>query len=538
MAKMFPDTNCGKNSSEQRVYETLSKLSDEYYIFFNVPTLREGFNGEEDVIVLTPTGFLLNIQVKGGEKVGVENRKFYVIDGSGRRIDSDDPYDKSRDWVEEFVRRRLPLPCSGYGHCVWLPFISRINRKPLTALEDELKITLHNEDLLSPEAAIKRLEDYWLNHRAKKPCNLGQLRKVLTETLAPSREFSVCLSERINRAEGAIASATKAQYAILQTLSADSNILINGCAGSGKTFLAIEQALRLARQPQPKTSLIVCFNAALSEFITDIVGENGKGKIKVIHFHELCREIIRNSNKQVPTGEGQTYNELTLPNLAKESISQTTPKYDAVFVDEGQDFKENWWPILKGLLNENGHFFIFADNNQNVYRTKPSYPSEMREVLLSENCRNTQKIHKKILKFHNAPETIVCNTTEGEDVRFISIKNSNDYISKVTDIIKSLVPPVQLKQITILTPHGKEGGVWRDKLKIGTFSITWGRWAPGNIRCSSIRTFKGREGDVIILTELEDVMEGEETEMFYVGISRAKSLLYVLGPDDILNEIR
>lgn len=43
-------------------------------------------------------------------------------------------------------------------------------------------------------------------------------------------------------------------------------------------------------------------------------------------------------------------------------------KYDAIFIDECQDFDKNWLDIIKdNFLAPNGEFVIFADEKQNIY---------------------------------------------------------------------------------------------------------------------------------------------------------------------------
>lgn len=43
--------------------------------------------------------------------------------------------------------------------------------------------------------------------------------------------------------------------------------------------------------------------------------------------------------------------------------------YDAILVDEGQDFKLSWWQTLRKALEPNGEMLLVADKTQNVYGT-------------------------------------------------------------------------------------------------------------------------------------------------------------------------
>jgi superfamily I DNA/RNA helicase len=45
-------------------------------------------------------------------------------------------------------------------------------------------------------------------------------------------------------------------------------------------------------------------------------------------------------------------------------------RYDAIIVDEGQDFRDHWWIPLEDLFADahRGVFYIFLDPGQNIYQ--------------------------------------------------------------------------------------------------------------------------------------------------------------------------
>ena len=45
------------------------------------------------------------------------------------------------------------------------------------------------------------------------------------------------------------------------------------------------------------------------------------------------------------------------------------PMYDAILVDEGQDFDSYWWQTLRRALVDNGEMMLVADKTQNIYGT-------------------------------------------------------------------------------------------------------------------------------------------------------------------------
>ena len=69
-------------------------------------------------------------------------------------------------------------------------------------------------------------------------------------------------------------------------------------------------------------------------------------------------------------------------------------RYDAIVVDEGQDFLPDWWPCLDEALRRNreGMLYAFYDFSQNIYGGGPPGALEVMETRLVDNCRNTVRV--------------------------------------------------------------------------------------------------------------------------------------------------
>src|SRR5690606_6411963 len=122
---------------------------------------------------------------------------------------------------------------------------------------------------------------------------------------------------------------------------------IEGCAGSGKTMLALEKARQLAGQGFDV--LLLCFNAPLAEYLYERAPEG----VSVFHFHGLCKHLAKEAGigYRAHRSEEEYYNEV-LPNMLLDAIDELGPQYDALIVDEGQDFRDTWWEILAFLLRD------------------------------------------------------------------------------------------------------------------------------------------------------------------------------------------
>ena len=69
--------------------------------------------------------------------------------------------------------------------------------------------------------------------------------------------------------------------------------------------------------------------------------------------------------------------------------------FDALIVDEAQDFEDTWWIALTEILKspEKGVMYVFFDDNQQLYQQISNIPITSPPFPLVDNCRNTQNIH-------------------------------------------------------------------------------------------------------------------------------------------------
>lgn len=180
---------------------------------------------------------------------------------------------------------------------------------------------------------------------------------------------------------------------------------IKGPAGSGKSLVLAARAAKLASEG--KTVLIVTFNMTLWHYLRDLVARavTSKGwleRVTFVHFHEWCKDVCIEARfddayakmmqpvaeimnlKLEPKEEARRLRPLlppimnvALPELAtRAASSDRTGKYDAVFVDEGQDYLPLWWNALRGICKPDGEMLLVADATQDVYGTARNWTEE------------------------------------------------------------------------------------------------------------------------------------------------------------------
>jgi len=93
----------------------------------------------------------------------------------------------------------------------------------------------------------------------------------LVRRLAPRFQLPMPLGPALREDQRRIVELTEQQFRILNQLARMPRVVISGGAGPGKTFLALEQAQRLAASG--RRTLLTCFNRALAGFLRSSAGE-------------------------------------------------------------------------------------------------------------------------------------------------------------------------------------------------------------------------------------------------------------------------
>jgi hypothetical protein len=174
-------------------------------------------------------------------------------------------------------------------------------------------------------------------------------------------------------------------------------VAVSGCAGSGKTLIAVQKARDLDRVGE--RTLVVCHSLLLAGFIRKLVRNTS---IKVVDFGSWVQQINGQNYDYSDKPDWTYYEEPSEQELelALERIS-SLPKFDAIIVDEGQDFRPNWWDLVEAACKDKGsRLYIFHDDNQALLPSRSSYPPVDSQLTLSKNCRNAGRIFELVKRFY------------------------------------------------------------------------------------------------------------------------------------------
>ena len=173
-----------------------------------------------------------------------------------------------------------------------------------------------------------------------------------------------------------------------------------GTAGSGKSLIIGQRAARLASEK--KSVLILTFNITLKKYLLEQIGraqiEFKYQYIVIKHFHDLARGLKNKYKREPQEVEKDDYFNKIIPefwiDFLKNRNNHLHDKYDAILIDEAQDYTDEMYHMLKYFKkNADCEILVVFDKKQNVYNRKLSFTKN-------------RTIHS-LTKSHRIPEILI-----------------------------------------------------------------------------------------------------------------------------------
>jgi hypothetical protein len=566
MARLIPKQKFEEiaNFPEREVAELLTQqLPPDVSIFHSQPWLSperdeaRGVDyldqGEADFVILHPDYGILDLEVKGGvvEYLPGE-RNFYrkLSGGKSKRIK--DPFVQGRKnlhrikgAIMESAFRNFGSPPFVHGYAAIFP--DCIYEGPLPPGGEEPRILFDSRHLENLGERVLQAFQAWdrRSNQTKGKTQPDEVIEKIRAALLPEFRLKPSLERSIKNDELELVRLTQRQAALLKFLEERFRVLIKGVAGSGKTMLAMDKAVSFARMGH--RTLFLCYNELLAEVLRDEVPDDLSSMLKIRHFHAWCRECCTKTKAKasgikfsVPeeSNAKRHFWDTTSADLLLSAIPIISERYDAVVVDEGQDFASDWWyPIEEALAESkaNRALYVFYDPDQNLYCRELHFPIEETYSLV-ENCRNTKSISRFCKAVIGKAQRSSSNAPEGKEPGIVVAQTVQEQIDEARKILDQLLcsDRLQPSQIAILVAGGvTEFSGFKGLTRIGSHSLTnsiktWKK--SGGVLLESSKKFKGLEADVAILAGVPIPRTNEyftESDL-YVSSSRGKHRLFVI----------
>lgn len=255
-----------------------------------------------------------------------------------------------------------------------IPYTNWIKNKCKTCNSEQVKHSLIlGNDSLNKSSFDKILKLTWISKKSKYfPLDLYE-------------SFSRILKPSIHTIEDGTEIKFSPVQNELSISEENAKKRIKGAAGSGKSLVLARRAVN-AHIRTKSIILILTYNITLRNYIHDklslIREEFSWDFFHICNYHDFINANMNNvgigfdflerdengkamfSNVNEELFDANIYSNINLFKDFKDKL----PKYDAIFIDETQDYKENWIRIIKEYFaTETSEIVAFADEKQNIY---------------------------------------------------------------------------------------------------------------------------------------------------------------------------
>ncbi|HQL91295.1 MAG TPA: 3'-5' exonuclease [Syntrophales bacterium] len=397
MATMIPnDVDQFTTDGERQFYRFLERVArpDSRYLSWYLPDIK---GKEPDFLLFSDEVGLVIFEVKDWtlEQIREADPQYFVLDMGGKTEKRRNPLSQAREYFTDVMNRlkedgvllssdprfkgkvKIPVNCG-----VVFPNINKYEykQKDLHKVIDPDKIFFCDD--LHPQS------DHWADPSGR--CFLEALKRMFV----PQFSFNITNRE-LERLKGVLFPVVRLelpdrgakekreedrrrlkvldhnQEALARKIEGGHRI-VTGPSGCGKTLVLVHRAALLKQyNPEIKKILFVCYNITLVNYIKRLLADKkvplGKGGVEVVHFFELCAKIL--NEKIQYEKQDQAYYD-TVVQLALDKAPRSNIQYDAILIDEGQDFSDEMFKTAISLLNKKtDNLMIALDDNQNIYRS-------------------------------------------------------------------------------------------------------------------------------------------------------------------------
>lgn len=507
--------------------------------------------GEADFVVLAPELGMLVIEVKSHLRVQSDNVGRWKLGNDEWTTRS--PFTQASGEyhsIIDFLRKRSLEPVAfPAGYAVWFTSVTKQNIPPAIGWHDWA--VMDAGDVGTAASAVRRvLTAIDADTSARKPGyrhahgapSAEQLERV-RDALTPNFVAEIKPAERARRREAELTRFTADQLALLDCVRRIPQVIVEGPAGTGKTFIAEEAARRHAANGE--RVLLVMFNRLLE---THLQGRlDGVENITVVRLHA---EMERIAGVTSPADGGADWYTTELPLLALEAATDGAfeSPYDYLVIDEAQDVASDanldfLDALLVGGLG-GGRMLILGDfSNQNIFQSRVDAAALFNRRIphaapidLDTNCRNRRAVGTWA---ESASGRVgLCKAFRRADEHEGSV-TVDLFTSKEHQIELLSAAVVQLrsegfgvKDIVILAPF-RDSAAKRASESRGVAQLGSGIRDASYVRWGTIHEFKGMEAPAVILTDVAGSSD-RLPDLIYAGATRATDRLHVLTNLDSL----
>ena len=510
---------------ELREYQVLQRLQeglpDTYQIFHGLSyaSVREDKQsyGELDVVVMTPAGSLVILEVKAGD--------LDISDAGLHKHYSNQRKDVLHQTQHQHASMRLRLRQAGWTNVYVAQFLvlpdQRVQSVTLACPRERI---IDSKEL--PELCSKVIEAGAVAWNHLSATELERLRRFLLGQF----DLQLDATARIDQVNQLVRLVSDGLAHWVPLISHPcGQYQIQATAGAGKTQLA----LRLLADAVDKNqrARYVCFNRPLADHLSKIVSP----RVEVVTFHQLARDCWDREKGPPDFHDPQIFSRMAAHYA--DWISTQTPSIDLLIVDESQDFESEWVASLANGLRADGRFFLMGDDDQAVYERESAELPNAVAIRVDENFRTPRAIVETINFLGLATNPIKPKSPYKGELPGLHIYRPETDPSglKVTQaVVASLLKDgFALSQIVLLTLRSKANSALLSAAQLGPYRLSTftgqydaagaPEWTAGELQADTVMRFKGCAAPVVVLSGIDfTVLDSASRRKLFVAFTRAQ----------------
>lgn len=532
----LPDDPRLANDTERKVWQLLVEQLGEHDLVVAGQRVTDHLKDHEiDFVVAIEGAGIVCVEVKGGEvwHDGTQWRQ----KSRGGHVKTIEPVRQAREacyalrafieadprWTQGRLRwdHVVVYPNSEVPQSFGLPVCPRwkvIDRDDLSTLAARLRHVVHKHEIDRPY-----LTD----------TGIAQLQIALAGRGLPQRDVVARALEN----EDAADILTERQAVILDAIRLLNRVEIRGGAGSGKTFMATEQVRRLGKDGQRVAFL--CYSHGLASYLKRITTtwSHRQRPAYVGEFHALG---IRWGAPEGPDENDRTdatsrffENDLPAQMLELANNLPAGQRFDAIVIDEAQDFADSWWdPVLASLKDpDTAGIYVFSDEGQRVFDRQGTPPVPLVPLILDHNIRNTRQIATAFQPLVDHPMRSLGG--DGPDVTFVPCSREDAMDAGDDQVDRLLDDGWRPEDVALLTTGSRHPEQVARQAE-GTDAYWNSFWDAEQVFYGHVLGFKGLERRAVVLVVNDKGAFERSRERLYVGLSRARDQLVVCGDPEFI----
>lgn len=303
---------------------------------------------------------------------------------------------------------------------------------------------------------------------------------------------------------------------------------IEATAGSGKTQLALSLLRETADAGQ--RARYVCFNRPLADHLAHLAPP----ACEVTTFHQLCRDHAERQGQTLDFGDPKVFESMT--NGFLQDAPTLPARLDLLIVDESQDMEPAWVnALVQGLLPD-GRLYIMGDSQQQLYERDPFNLSNAVQIRCMDNFRSPQRVVQMINRLNLAHEPVQARSVQtGKSPNFfVWQKGQTSVLGQLNACLQQLWQDgYSPEQVAVISYRGVQQseilkqdilGGRRTRRFTGRYDSAGNpTWTEGDLLTESLYRFKGQSAPAVVLCEVDFEQLGErDKRKLLVGLTRAQ----------------